>query len=69
MNRRTMSAIRPLAVAALLALAWGLSLLPAVHAQTAGGTLIGRVYGGLTRRYLATEAAGLKLRSEAHATA
>ncbi|HEY0514066.1 MAG TPA: TonB-dependent receptor [Thermoanaerobaculia bacterium] len=46
MNRRTLSAIpaiRHLAVAALLALAWGLSLLPAVQAQTSGGTLIGRV--------------------------
>ena len=43
MNRRTTSAIRQLAVAALLALAWGLSLLPAVQAQTSGGTLIGRI--------------------------
>jgi hypothetical protein len=43
MNRRTTSAIRHLAVAALLALAWGLSLLPAVQAQTSGGTLIGRI--------------------------
>jgi hypothetical protein len=43
MNGRTTSAIRQLAVAALLALAWGLSLLPAVQAQTSGGTLIGRI--------------------------
>ncbi len=42
MNRRTTSAIR-LAVAALLVLAWGLALLPAAQAQTAGGNLIGRV--------------------------
>src|SRR5436305_11126544 len=42
MNRRTTSAIR-LSVALLLALAWGLSLLPAAQAQTAGGNLIGRV--------------------------
>jgi hypothetical protein len=43
MNRRTTSTIRHFAVAALLALAWGLSLLPAAHAQTTGGNLIGRV--------------------------
>jgi hypothetical protein len=43
MNRRTTSAIRNLAVVALLALAWGLALLPAAQAQTAGGNLIGRV--------------------------
>ena len=42
MNRRTTSAIR-LAVALLLALAWGLSLLPAAQAQATGGNLIGRV--------------------------
>src|SRR5437763_1561209 len=42
MNRRTTSAIR-LSVALLLALAWGLSLLPAAQAQAAGGNLIGRV--------------------------
>ena len=36
MNRRTMSAIRSFAVAALLALAWGLSLLPAAQAQATG---------------------------------
>src|SRR5690349_13290234 len=42
MNRRTTSAMR-LAVAALLVLAWGLALLPAAQAQTAGGNLIGRV--------------------------
>jgi hypothetical protein len=43
MNRRTTSAIRHFAVAALLALAWGLSLLPAAHAQATGGNLIGKV--------------------------
>src|SRR5436305_11509579 len=43
MNRRTMSALRHFAVAALLALAWGLSLLPAAQAQTTGGNLIGKV--------------------------
>ncbi|HEY0554323.1 MAG TPA: carboxypeptidase-like regulatory domain-containing protein, partial [Thermoanaerobaculia bacterium] len=43
MNRRTTSTIRHFAVAALLALAWGLSLLPAAHAQATGGNLIGRV--------------------------
>ena len=43
MNRRTTSAIRHFAVAALLALAWGLSLLPAAHAQATGGNLVGRV--------------------------
>jgi hypothetical protein len=43
MNRRTMSAIRSFAVAALLVLAWGFSLLPAAHGQAAGGTLIGKV--------------------------
>ncbi len=42
MIRRTTSAIR-LMVAALLVLAWGLALLPAAQAQTAGGNLIGRV--------------------------
>src|SRR3954447_10978573 len=42
MNRRTTSAIR-LTVALLLALAWGLSLLPAAQAQAAGGNLLGRV--------------------------
>ncbi len=42
MNRRTTSAMR-FAVAALLVLAWGLALLPAAQAQTAGGNLIGRV--------------------------
>ena len=42
MNRRTTSAIR-LTVALLLALAWGLSLLPAAQAQAAGGNLIGRL--------------------------
>ena len=43
MKRRTTSAIRHFAVAALLALAWGLSLLPAAHAQATGGNLIGKV--------------------------
>jgi hypothetical protein len=43
MNRRTKSALRHFAVAALLALAWGLSLLPAAQAQTTGGNLIGKV--------------------------
>lgn len=43
MNRRTTSAIRNLAVVALLALAWGLSLMPAARAQTAGANIIGRV--------------------------
>jgi len=42
MNRRTTSAIR-LTVAVLLVLAWGLSLLPAAQAQTAGGSVIGRI--------------------------
>ena len=42
MNRRTTSAIR-LLVAALLVLAWGLSLPPAAQAQAAGGNLIGHV--------------------------
>jgi Carboxypeptidase regulatory-like domain/TonB dependent receptor len=42
MNRRKTSAIHQLVVAALIVLAWGLSLLPAAHAQTSGGTLIGR---------------------------
>ncbi len=43
MNRRTISTIRSFAVAALLALAWGLSLLPAAYGQSSGGNLIGRV--------------------------
>jgi carboxypeptidase family protein/TonB-dependent receptor-like protein len=43
MNRRTRSAVRPLVLVALLALALGLSLLPAVEAQTVGANLIGRV--------------------------
>jgi hypothetical protein len=43
MNRRTMSTIRGFAVAALLALAWGLSLLPAAYAQSSGGNLVGNV--------------------------
>ncbi len=43
MKRSTTSAIRSFAVAALLALAWGLSLLPAAHGQAAGGNLIGKV--------------------------
>jgi hypothetical protein len=38
-----MSAVRPLALVALLALVLGLALLPAVQAQTAGANLIGRV--------------------------
>jgi hypothetical protein len=42
MNRRKTSAIHQLVVAALIVLAWGLSLLPAAYAQTSGGTLIGR---------------------------
>ena len=43
MNRRTRSAVRPLALVALLALALGLALLPAAEAQTSGANLIGRV--------------------------
>ena len=43
MNRRTTSAIRNLAVVALLALAWGFALLPVAQAQTTGANLIGRV--------------------------
>ena len=43
MNRGTTSAIRNLAVVALLALAWGLALLPAAQAQATGGNIIGRV--------------------------
>lgn len=43
MNRRTMSAIRSFAVAALLILAWGFSLLPAAYGQASGGNLIGKV--------------------------
>ena len=43
MNRRTISTIRSFAVAALLALAWGLSRRPAAHGQSSGGTLVGRV--------------------------
>ncbi len=43
MNRRKTSAIHQIVVAALIVLAWGLSLLPAAYAQTSGGTLIGRV--------------------------
>ncbi len=43
MNRRTRSAVRPLALVALLALALGLALLPAAQAQTSGANLIGRV--------------------------
>src|SRR4051794_13360609 len=43
MNRRTMSTIRSFAVAALLALAGGLSLLPAAHGQSSGGNLVGKV--------------------------
>jgi hypothetical protein len=38
-----MSTIRSFAVAALLALAWGLSLLPAVYGQSSGGNLVGKV--------------------------
>ncbi|MEO6194983.1 MAG: TonB-dependent receptor [Thermoanaerobaculia bacterium] len=43
MNRRTISTIRSFAVAALLALAWGLSLLPAAYGQSSGGNLVGKV--------------------------
>jgi len=43
MNRRTRSAVRPLVLVALLALALGLALMPAAQAQTAGANLIGRV--------------------------
>jgi Carboxypeptidase regulatory-like domain len=43
MNLRTMSAIRSFAVAALLILAWGFSLLPAAYGQASGGNLIGKV--------------------------
>jgi outer membrane receptor protein involved in Fe transport len=43
MNRRTTSAIRNLAVVALLALAWGLSLMPAAQAQATGANIIGKV--------------------------
>ncbi len=43
MNRRTRSAVRPLALVALLALALGLALLPAAQAQTSGANLVGKV--------------------------
>lgn len=43
MNRRRNSAIRPLALVALLALALGLALVPAAQAQTSGANLIGHV--------------------------
>ena len=43
MNRSRMSAVRPLALVALLALALGLALAPAAQAQTAGANLVGRV--------------------------
>jgi hypothetical protein len=43
MNRRTKSAVRPLALVALLALAVVFALPPAGEAQTAGANLIGRV--------------------------
>jgi Carboxypeptidase regulatory-like domain/TonB dependent receptor-like, beta-barrel len=43
MNRKTRSAVRPLALVVLLALALGLALTPAVQAQTAGANLIGRI--------------------------
>ena len=43
MNRRKTSAIHQIVVAALIVLAWGLSLLPAAQAQTTGGNLIGKV--------------------------
>jgi hypothetical protein len=43
MNHRRRSAVRPLALVALAALALGLALLPAVQAQTTGANLIGRV--------------------------
>jgi carboxypeptidase family protein/TonB-dependent receptor-like protein len=43
MKRTRSSAVRPLALVGLLALALGLALLPAAQAQTAGANLIGRV--------------------------
>jgi hypothetical protein len=43
MNRRRQSAVRPLVLVALLALALGLTLTPAAEAQTAGANLIGQV--------------------------
>jgi carboxypeptidase family protein/TonB-dependent receptor-like protein len=43
MNRRTRSAVRPLVLVTVLALALGLALLPAAQAQTTGANLIGKV--------------------------
>lgn len=43
MNRRTRSAVRPLTLVVLLALALGLALLPAAQAQTSGANLVGKV--------------------------